>query len=308
MAYQSALQAIARQKAAANAPAIKTQDMNDPYDPELAASSKALYPGTFTPPAIGAPGFDDYFAFVFGKDTAINLVNAAFQKNAPSYSNVLLNINGDNWTNLDEYIVNQLDNSIPIGQIKQNLASGTVKTPTGEIITGLLAPADYNALVSTYANELDKAKSAVGTVYKDYLTSTVNSSPEAKNYLAGLPDTKLKYAITENLAEGFIDWKSHPEVDKYLKNPEYQALIPKAKSIASGKLGGYSYGSDPRLSPEMNKQAEIQNTAVLNKVVTETKDFKDEGALFKEFSTSRANPYKDEAIRRQGLKKKSYKP
>lgn len=313
MAYQSALQAIARQKAAANAPAIKTQDMNDPYDPELAASSAALYPTTFRPPAIGDPKFRDYFNYIFSldktkiQDIATNIENASFQKNAPSYSKILLSIKGEP-ANLDEYIVDQLDNSIPIGQIKQNLASGTVKTPTGELITGLLAPADYNALVSTYANELDKATSAVGTVYKDYLTSTVNTSPAAKNYLAGLPDTNLKYGITENLAKGFIDWKSHPEVDKYLKNPEYQALIPKAKSIASGKLGGYSYGSDPRLSPEMNKQAEIQNTAVLNKVVTETKDFKDEGALFKEFTTSRANPYKDEAIRRQGLKKKSYKP
>ena len=302
MAYQSALQAIARQKAAGKMPATpKPRDMNDPYDPELAAASAALYPSTFRPPAIGAPGFDDYFGFVFGKDTATNLVNAAFKKNAPSYSNVLIKIIKGTPENLDEYIVDQLDDSIPIGTIKQNLASG-------KFDTGLLLPADYNALVNTYANELDKAKSAVGTVYKDYLTSTVNSSPEAKNYLAGLPDTKLTYGQTEDLASGKISWTSHPEVDKYLKNPEYQALIPKVKSIASGKLGGYSYGSDPRMTADMNERAAIQNTAALNKVVAETKDFKDEDALFKEFSTSKANPYRDEAIRRQGLKKKSYKP
>jgi hypothetical protein len=307
MAYQSALQAIARQKAAAKLPATpKPRDMNDPYDPELAAASKALYPSTFTPPAIGAPGFDDYFGFVFGTGTAQKLEQDVYKKNAPSYLRVFNSIKGQP-ENLDQYIVNELKNLTPIGTIKQNLASGTVKTPTGEIITGVLAPADYNALVSTYANELDKAEAALGTVYKDYLTSTVNSSPEAKNYLAGLPDTKLKYGPTDNFAKGEISWKTHPEVDKYLKTPEYQALQPKIKSIASGKLGGYSYGNDPRMSPEMNKQAATQNTAALNKVVAETKG-QDEESLFKEFSTSKANPYRDEAIRRQSLKKKSYKP
>ena len=301
MAYQSALQAIARQKVAGKMPATpKPRDMNDPYDPELAAASAALYPSTFRPPAIGAPGFDDYFGFVFGKGTAQKLEQDVYKKNAPSYLRVYNSIKGTP-ADLDQYIVNELKNQIPIGTIKQNLASG-------KFDTGLLLPADYNALVNTYSNELDKAEAALGTVYKDYLTSTVNSSPEAKNYLAGLPDTKLTYGQTEDLANGKISWKSHPEVDKYLKNPAYTALIPKVKSIASGKLGGYSYGSDPRMTADMNERAAIQNTAALNKVVAETKDFKDEDALFKEFSTSKANPYRDEAIRRQGLKKKSYKP
>ena len=301
MAYQSALQALARQKAAGKLPATpKPRDMNDPYDPELAAASAALYPSTFRPPAIGAPGFDDYFGFVFGKDTAQKLEQDVYKKNAPSYLRVYNSIKGTP-TNLDQYIVNELKNQIPIGTIKQNLANA-------KFDTGLLLPADYNALVNTYSNELDKAEAALGTVYKDYLTSTVNSSPEAKNYLAGLPDTKLTYGQTEDFANGKISWKTHPEVDKYLKTPEYQALIPKVKSIASGKLGGYSYGSDPRMTADMNERAAIQNTAALNKVVAETKDFKDEDALFKEFSTSKANPYRDEAIRRQGLKKKSYKP
>lgn len=279
----------------------KPRDMNDPYDPELAAASAALYPSTFRPPAIGAPGFDDYFGFVFGKDTAAKLIDNTYAKNAPSYFRVYRKIINGQPADLDQYIVNELKNLTPIGTIKQNLASG-------KFDTGLLLPADYNALVNTYSNELDKAEAAIGTMYKDYLTSTVNSSPEAKNYLAGLPDTKLKYGPAENLAEGIISWKTHPEVDKYLKNPKYTALIPKAKSIASGKLGGYSYGNDPRMTADMNERAAIQNTAALNKVVAETKDFKDEDALFKEFSTSKANPYRDEAIRRQGLKKKSYKP
>ena len=285
MAYQSALQAIARQKAAGKTPAMKTQDMNDPYDPELAASSAALYPTTFRPPAIGAPGFDDYFAFVFGKDTATNLVNAAFKKNAPSYSNVLLNIKGTP-INLDEYIVDQLDNSKPIGEIKQNLASG-------KFDTGLLLPADYNALVNTYANELDKAKSAVGTVYKDYLTSTVNSSPEAKNYLAGLPDTKLTYGRTQDFANGKISWTTHPEVDKALKNPKVAQAGVVAKTAPAG------YMVDPK-----NPQASIDS---FNKMRNDAFANSEEG-LFKEFNTSKANPYRDEAIRRQGLKKKSYKP
>ena len=299
MAYQSALQAIARQKAAGKMPATpKPRDMNDPYDPELAASSAALYPTTFRPPAIGDPKFRDYFNYIFSpdktkiQDIATNIENASFQKNAPSYSKILLSIKGQP-ANLDEYIVDQLDKSIPLGTIKQNLASGTVKTPTGELITGLLAPADYNALVSTYANELDKATSAVGTVYKDYLTSTVNTSPAAKNYLAGLPDTNLKYGITENLGAGFISWKTHPEVDKALKNPKVAQAGVVAKTAPAG------YMSDPN-----NRQGSIDS---FNKMRNDAFANSEEG-LFKEFNTSKANPYRDEAIRRQGLKKKSYKP
>lgn len=292
MAYQSALQAIARQKAAGKTPAMKTQDMNDPYDPELAASSAALYPTTFRPPAIGAPGFDDYFGFVFGTGTAQKLEQDVYKKNAPSYLRVYNSIKGTP-ADLDQYIVNELKNQIPIGTIKQNLASGTVKTPTGELITGLLLPADYNALVNTYSNELDKAEAALGTVYKDYLTSTVNNSPEAKNYLAGLPDTKLTYGQTEDLANGKISWKSHPEVDKALKNPKVAQAGVVAKTAPAG------YMVDPK-----NPQASIDS---FNKMRNDAFANSEEG-LFKEFNTSKANPYRDEAIRRQGLKKKSYKP
>ena len=293
MAYQSALQAIARQKAAGKMPATpKPRDMNDPYDPELAASSAALYPTTFRPPAIGAPGFDDYFGFVFGKDTAQKLEQDVYKKNAPSYLRVYNSIKGTP-INLDQYIVNELKNLTPLGTIKQNLASGTVKGPDGKFITGVLAPADYNALASTYANELDKAEAALGTVYKDYLTSTVNSSPEAKNYLAGLPDTKLKYGITENLGEGFISWKTHPEVDKALKNPKVAQAGVVAKTAPAG------YMVDPN-----NRQGSIDS---FNKMRNDALANSEEG-LFKEFTTSKANPYRDEAIRRQGLKKKSYKP
>lgn len=294
MAYQSALQAIARQKAAGKTPAIKTQDMNDPYDPELAASSAALYPTTFRPPAIGAPGFDDYFGFVFGKDTAQKLEQDVYKKNAPSYLRVYNKIQGKP-TDLDQYIVNELKNQIPIGTIKQNLASGKLEyqNTTLNFDTGLLLPADYNALVNTYSNELDKAEAALGTVYKDYLTSTVNSSPEAKNYLAGLPDTKLTYGRTQDFANGKISWTTHPEVDKALKNPKVAQAGVVAKTAPAG------YMVDPK-----NPQASIDS---FNKMRNEAFKNSEEG-LFKEFSTSKANPYRDEAIRRQGLKKKSYKP
>ena len=98
-----------------------------------------------------------------------------------------------------------------------------------------------------------------------------------KYYKAGLPDPKLKYGKTEDLSKGIISFATHPQVEKALKN------VP-APTPAT------------RLSSQLPSQP---------KSIQLYYDANPEEALFKEFSSSKANPLKDEITRREYLKDKT---
>ena len=203
--------------------------------------------------------------------------------------------------NGEKFIAEAIEQGVTIGSIQDQLNSPDFITSNPTVLGTLNskeAVTIANKIYGDYVKVQPKFEAAVSALVKS-----------DKYYKAGLPDPKFKYGQEEDLSAGVISWKTHPQVEKYLNTPEFKAksleLQPKIKSIASGKLGGYDYGNDPRMSPEMNRQAATQNTAALNKVVAETEDF-DENALFKQFSTSKANPFKDEVIRRESLKKKTF--
>lgn len=280
-------------------PGAKTKDIQDAFDAELASLSQAFFPNTFRPPTPEDPRFLDYAVGVYGEDQIRKVIGDAFTKNAPTYTLAKVG------TPYEQKIAKDIASGKTIVQIQaqilqdyeQNnadlLAFPVIKT-TDDIIT---AASNY---AGKLFNEYKKAEGlSLGSV-KNFLNTN-------KFYKAQLPDPKFTYGKEEDLSSGVISWKTHPEVEKYLNNPEYKALIPKVKSIASGKLGGYSYGNDPRMTADMNEKAALQATAAYNKVVAETKGFKNEDVLFEEFSTSKANPFKDEVIRRESLKKKTLK-
>lgn len=276
-------------------PGTKPKDIQDAFDAELGALSKAFYPGTFSPPAQEDPRFTQYIEFIYpGKLEAIR--TKILGSSAPTFYNARTK-----GSQLEKFIAEAIEQGVTIGSIQDQLNSPDFITSNPTVFGTLNskeAVTIANKIYGDYIKVQPKFEAAVSALVKS-----------DKYYNAGLPDPKLKYGQEEDLSKGIISWKTHPQVNAYLNTPEFKAksleLQPKIKSIASGKLGGYDYGNDPRMSPEMNRQAATQNTAALNRVVAETKDF-DENALFKQFSTSKANPFKDEVIRRESLKKKTF--
>jgi hypothetical protein len=271
-------------------PGTKPKDIQDAFDAELAALSKAFYPNTFRPPSMENPQFIDYAIGVFGEDAIKAVVNNNFAKYAPTFTKAL------DGSDYEQKLVELIKEGKSLAQLKKQFQDDLLNS----VDTGFNSK-DGEKYIDKLFGEYSKANNLSLSGVNTFLNKD-------KFYKAGLPDPKLKYGKEEDLSAGIISWKTHPQVEKYLNTPEFKAksleLQPKIKSIASGKLGGYDYGNDPRMSPEMNRQAATQNTAALNKVIAETEDF-DENSLFKQFSASKANPFKDEVIRRESLKKKT---
>ena len=271
-----------------SAPGVKTADLEDAFDDQLAELSKVYFPNVFRPPTLDDPRINDYVSFVYGPNTFKDLEAKTYLNKAPTFTKARTSA---------VPVEKMFADAILAGQTYAGLEAG-LQTPAGQAALGTYLIDDAKKLAKTLFDEYYSAKGSIDKAKADFLAKD-------KTYAAGLPSPKLKYGREENLAQGLISWKTHPEVEKYLNNPEYKALIPKVQSIASGKLGGYSYGNDPRMTADMNEKAALQNTAAYNKVVAETKGFKNEDVLFKEFSTSKANPLKDEISRREYLKKKT---
>ena len=273
-------------------PGTKPKDIQDAFDAELGALSRAFYPNTFQPPSMQSPQFLDYAVGVFGEDTIRKVISDNFAKYAPTFTKA------QTGGAYEQTLTNLIAEGKSLAQLNKQLQDDLLNS----VDTGFASSADGEKYIAKLFGEYNKAQNLSLSGVNTFLNKD-------KFYKAGLPDPKFKYGQEEDLSAGIISWKTHPQVEKYLNTPEFKAksleLQPKIKSIASGKLGGYDYGNDPRMSPEMNRQAATQNTAALNKVVAETKDF-DENALFKQFSTSKANPFKDEVIRRESLKKKTF--
>jgi hypothetical protein len=272
-------------------PGSKPREIQDAFDEEIAALSKAFYPNTFRPPTMESPWFIDYAIGVFGEDAISAVVNNNFAKYAPTF------IKAQNGSDYEQKLVKLIkEDGLSLAQLNKQFQDDLFNS----VDTGFNSK-DGEKYIAKLFGEYSKANNLSLSGVNTFLNKD-------KFYKAGLPDPKLKYGQEEDLSAGIISWKTHPQVEKYLNTPEFKAksleLQPKIKSIASGKLGGYDYGNDPRMTADMNEKAALQNTAAYNKVVAETKDF-DENYLFKQFSTSKANPFKDEVIRRESLKKKT---
>ena len=291
-------------------PTAKTRDIQDAFDAEIAAFSAAQYPNAFRPPTInddaliaatGSSRIDDYIKGAYDEGILDNIREKSFQFKAPDLYKILqANPNIANMPDanlpLDALIVKKIYiEQIPIGQLKNELASGTYsvmdpKTKINKPITGALLPSEYGALVDKYAGQ-DAAQLEEETKLKgDFLLSD-------KYYKVGLPTPKLAYGLKENLAEGVIDFKTHPSIERIISSPEYlnaqEAFKPRTIAPAD------------RLEANPILREQTAQGFAARKAGAKYKDENLLGLLLQE----KANPFFDEVKRREYLKDKStFKP
>lgn len=286
---QAFSQQFTKQVQAAQPSITKPKDIQDAFDAELAAFAADQYPGVFRPPTIDDPRINDYIKGAYGENVLNNIQTKSFQFKAPDLYKILqsnpnIQSTPDNQLGLDALIVKKIYiEQQPIGQLKNDLASGIYKDATGKkSITGSLLPSEYSSLVDKYAGQ-DAAQLEEETKLKaDFLTSD-------KYYKASLPTPKVKYGQTEDLAAGIIDFRTHPSVAKYLNSPQAK----QAKQIAVSPAAGYIAAAGPK-AVEGFKEAR-----------TEAAGYEDR--LFNKFMQTGATPFRDEVKRRESLKGKSIK-
>lgn len=271
-------------------PTAKTADIQDAFDAEIAAFSAAQYPYTFKPPVITDPRIDDYIKGAYDENVLTNIRNKSFQFKAPDLYKILkanpdIANTPDANLPLDALIVKKIYiEQVPIGQLKNDLASGTYsvmdpKTKIKKPITGALLPSEYGALVDKYAAQ-DSAQLEEETKLKgEFLLSD-------KYYKVGLPTPKVQYGLKEDLAKGVIDFKTHPSILRITNSPEYKERPLK-------QLTG-ALPSAPSSVPLFEK-------------AKETSKYTDENLLGL-LQQEKATPFFDEVKRRESLKGKSLRP
>lgn len=262
-------------------PGKRPQDIQDAFDAELASLSQAFFPNTFRPPAPEDPRFLDYAVGVYGEDQIRKVINDAFTKNAPTYTAAQAG------TPYEQKIARDIASGKTIVQIQsQILQDYDQQNPDLLAFPAVKTTEDAITAASNYASKLfNEYKKAEGLS----LGSVKNFLNTNKYYKAQLPDPKLKYGKEEDLSAGIISWKTHPQVEKALKSPE----VTRAKAISQTAPAGYIGAAGPEAIKGFDKmRTDARNV---------------EENLFNEFVSSKANPFKDEVIRRESLKKKTLK-
>lgn len=269
----------------------KPKDIQDAFDAEIAAFAAAAYPNVFRPPTINDPRIAAYIQGAYGPEVLKGINDKAWQAKAPDVANVIKRVGGVDLSTandaqlaalgLDAFVVGKVLQGVPVGEIKNTLASGAIKVAdpknpkVSKTITGALLPSEYGALVDKYSGQYGAAIEENSNQVQNFLESD-------KYYKVGLPTPKIKYGRTEDLAQGVIPWTTHPSVDRILKTQGVRAK-QLAQTAPAGYIGASGGGE------------------AFNKMRTEAANFEDN--LFNEFLQSGATPFGDEVKRREKLKK-----
>jgi len=251
---------------AASRPGLKPEKLEDAFDEELGAISASIWPNTFRPKDLDDAQTIDYFKGIYGPERYNQLIKTA----APTYSSALNSSN--------QYIKDIAAAAQQGLSLDSVIASIRNDALTDESVFGGLKESD--------------AISQANKIYTDFgktTTAAKNFLSKDKYYKANLPNPKIRYGKTTDLAAGIIDFTTHPSVEKYITSP--QAI--RAKQLASTAPAGYIGAAGP------------ESAAAFGKMKTEAAGFEDR--LFTKFIESGATPFFDEVKRRESVKGKTIK-
>jgi hypothetical protein len=274
----------------ASQPGLKTQDLEDAFDDQLAELSKVYFPNAFRPPTIDDPRFDDYVEFL-SPGALKRIETQILAKSAPAYNKALNSPvayekklaeavkKGFTLPQIQQAILNDFNNNDP-ALLEFPIVKTTAYDPatTADVVEG----------INSYANKLYddylKVAPALVEAKKTFVTAD-------KTFAAGLPSPKLKYGEKEDMKQGIISWKTSLKGEKALKDPK----VSQAKAVA--QTAPSSYMVDPK-----NPKASITAFDKLRGDATNV-----EKDLFKQFMTQKKipTPLKDEISRREYLKDKT---
>jgi hypothetical protein len=266
----------------ASQPNVKTQDLEDAFDDQLAELSKVYFPNAFRPPAIDDPRFNDYVEFL-SPGALSKIENSVYVKNAPEFNKA------KKATNYAKEIAEYIEAGASLAEIntliERDEKAGVLTKSTFTVIdpmkTAKQAASDY---ASSLITEYEKVAPALVAAKTNFIKTD-------KIFAAGLPSPKLKYGEKEDLKQGIISWKTSLKGEKALKDPK----VSQAKAVA--QTAPSSYMVDPK-----NPKASITAFDKLRGDATNV-----EKDLFKQFMTQKKipTPLKDEISRREYLKDKT---
>ena len=254
-------------------PSVKTQNLEDAFDEQLGALSQTYFPNVFRPPAVDDPKIDIYLEFIApGSSKKIN--DRVFAKTAPTFLKAQ-----NSPIAYEKTLANLVKAGASLAQIQKVIQTDLEANNPDLIAFPVLdVDTDQGAAAGRAAQKLFTEYNDVQPALIAERQTVLDSN---KYYKAGLPDPKLKYGKTEDLSKGIISFETHPQVEKALKNIPAPILAKSPETRITSQLP-----SQPSSMPLYDKANPKE-------------------AFFKEFSSSKANPLKDEITRREYLKDKT---
>ena len=318
---QQFVQQYTQSVAGRTAPAgTKPKSIEDWFDLDLAAAVESQYPTAYSwLPNINDPqSVKDYITGAYGPNQVKLLEDKAVRLNAPNFtrihSTVPVTADGKfdfSKGNVDQWIVFELVTGESAGTIKSALSD-----PTSEIKKAATLYPDNKGIkigdaaslattVDSYSGEKTKADKSKET----YLNSFIQGD---KYFKSKIPNPKFTYGDKTDLANGIIDFRTHPtvvaELNKVVGAPGWSALapnpatgIPKTKQQPNDLL--VAPVGNPRLqtrnapNPQYTPQIETLGNAYKAK----------EQELFKSIQKDKNTPFEDEKARRVILRRANKK-
>lgn len=249
---------------------LAPREIQDAFDTEVAAAAAALFPNVFKVPKQGEPGFDDYASHAYGnKWKDIPKIVAA--KEGPNYTRVESKLPTDPATDkLDQTIVRGIKDGVSQAELLQLILINRFDLWDG------LTEGKVGELVSKYYTEYDRINEQIPIAQAKFLDND-------KYYKYNLVDPTFEYGTTQDLAEGIIDFKTHPSVARILKD----------ESVKNQNLIGFKPGTTP---------ADRLEERAIQKGLTDITP-----KVFAKFAATGATPFSDEVKRREVVKKASIK-
>lgn len=241
-------------------PEIRPKDIQDAFDAELAAYSAAQWPNTFKPQSLSDAQTIDYFKGIYGVDKYNSMINNTIRTYAPTYAAAL----GSN-NQIIQTAAQAAQSGIPAADSISTVRTLYLNNPS---IFGNLTEEDAIRQVTKIYNEYNKAQGQILNLAKTQLNNN-------KYYKVNLPDPKLKYGETTDLAAGVIGFDTHPSVP---------GVIQKRQS----ELAPLPAGAGPLARAARSTDVNIVSPKVLNDLLK-----------------TGATPFFDEVTRRESLKKKT---
>ena len=231
MAYQSALQALARQKAMKAVPATAKPRADSIDDSSTILQTVAAYPQYWRPQQSidlsKEDQVDAYLTGAYGKTYIDNITQKSLALNAPNYDKIFkalptikdakgnFKIDQSKLDTIDKWIVYALSTGkLGVGQLKQAITT----TEQGLNLAMGLTSNQISQLVDDYSNELNSANEKTFKAKVDFVTGD-------KYYKQNLPHPNFKYGSSNNVAKGII---KHPDITtgEDIMGPRFPGVAP----------------------------------------------------------------------------------
>jgi len=186
---------------------LKPTDVDDAFDLQLDAASRAMFPNVFRPPTADDPQIDGYIEFIAPGQVA-KITERAYKFSAPT-----LFAAQKSTIPYEKTLVGLVKSGVSLAKIQELIAVDLAANDPDLLAYPVLGLTDD--VGSAASKSAEKLFSEYGAVQEKLITERESFLNKDQNYKYGLPDPKLTYGYSTNFKKGTIGVDTIPGVKDY---------------------------------------------------------------------------------------------